>query len=332
MALITGLRRHISTSVKEQLVYMSRNMKPKEIAKCTGIGKTCIYRTLGLWKRTSHVSRKPVRIDCPRVLNGIDLAYLESVIERTPDASLPELKSLLHQARRVSVSEATISRVLRRRGFTRKRVTRIALERDDDERDLYMADIGLNCNGGGDKLVFVDESACDRRTSRRPLAWAPMGDHARRRDFFVRGTRYSILPALCLDGVLHLHVQPYAYDAASFNNFIAGLLENMNPFPGKNSVIVMDNHSIHKSDELREMVEAKGCRLVYLPCYSPDLNPIEEMFSYVKGWMRRNHEYVRGELSKEPSCNPYTMIWRAVFSVTPDMAKGWFTHSGYDVD
>lgn len=59
----------------------------------------------------------------------------------------------------------------------------------------------------------------------------------------------------------------------------------MNPFPGRNSVLVMDNASIHKSADLEAMVLARGMRITYLPPYSPDFNPIEEAFSAVKAWI-----------------------------------------------
>ncbi|KAJ8579803.1 hypothetical protein M405DRAFT_706850, partial [Rhizopogon salebrosus TDB-379] len=64
-----------------------------------------------------------------------------------------------------------------------------------------------------------------------------------------------ILPALSLDGILHLDVQDHSYTSASFNGFIDGLLDNMNPFPQTNSVIVMDNANIHKSAHLEEMIQ-----------------------------------------------------------------------------
>ena len=120
-------------------------------------------------------------------------------------------------------------------------------------------------------LVFVDESAFNRNVSRQPYAWAPSGNHARRRDFFIRGKqyiinrsnfisphsrhRYSILPALSLDRIIALEVLDRSFTAATFNYFIEGLLDQMEPWPRKNSVVVMDNASIHKSEELQEMIE-----------------------------------------------------------------------------
>jgi len=71
-------------------------------------------------------------------------------------------------------------------------------------------------------------------------------------------------------------------------------------------------------------------RLLYLPPYSPDFNPIEEAFSAIKAWIRANREYARGELSGEATCDPYEMIWNAISStVTLDKVEGWFHDCGY---
>ena len=62
----------------------------------------------------------------------------------------------------------------------------------------------------------------------------------------------------------------------------------MNLFPGPRSVLVLDNIGTYLSEDLAAMYEEAGVRLEYLPLYSPDYNPIEESFSALKTWMRRN--------------------------------------------
>ncbi|KAJ7700416.1 hypothetical protein B0H17DRAFT_925474 [Mycena rosella] len=106
-----------------------------------------------------------------------------------------------------------------------------------------------------DQLVFIDEATCNRNTAKQAWAWVPIGEHAWRHNVYIRRIkcvcyssllsslsdcfcRYSVLPALSLSGVLHLDVIAGSYNAASFNSFIDGLLDNMNPYPGPNSVIV----------------------------------------------------------------------------------------------
>ena len=183
---------------------------------------------------------------------------------------LTELQERLHGTIGIKVSTATIHRSLTRQGFSRTQVTRPAMERDEDDRAQYQFIIGSHYEPA--QLVFVDESAFDRRVSRRQFAWAPIGSRARRRDFSIRGKRYevrltssyptfhlsdrySVLPALSLDGIIAVEVLDRPFTAATFSKFIEGLLDEMNPWPQRNSVIIMDNASIHKSDELRMMIE-----------------------------------------------------------------------------
>ena len=69
--------------------------------------------------------------------------------------------------------------------------------------------------------------------------------------------------------------------------------------------------------------------LLYLPTYSPDLNPIEEAFSSIKAWLRSHREYVSGEMEGDTT-DPYTLIWEAVFTaITPEKIFGWYKHSEY---
>jgi hypothetical protein len=142
--------------------------------------------------------------------------------------------------------------------------------------------------------------------------------------------RYSILPAISLDGVLHIDIITRSWTAEDFHSFVDVLLDQMNPYPQKNSVLVLDNASAHHFDDLREVVENRGMRLRYLPPYSPDFNPIEQGFSAMKAWIRKNNDFVLGELTGEETCDPFAILWEAVFdSMTPENITGWYRDSGY---
>ncbi len=69
--------------------------------------------------------------------------------------------------------------------------------------------------------------------------------------------RYSILPGLSLSGILHVNIVTGSFNASKFAEFIDVLLTQMNPFPGPNSVIVMDNCSIHKRQDILGMIEQR---------------------------------------------------------------------------
>ena len=155
------------------------------------------------------------------------------------------------------------------------------------------------------------------------------GERTQRYDVSQWGAKYSILPAISLDGILHLEVVENAVTGDDFRCFVEGLLPRMNTWPLPLSVLVVDNASIHKVAGIRDMVEAHGARLVYLLSYSPDLNPIELAFSTIKSWLHANRDRVNMELESENGC-VYNLFWGAVHSaVTVEHAKGWYSHCGY---
>jgi transposase len=87
-------------------------------------------------------------------------------------------------------------------------------------------------------------------------------------------------------------------------------------------VVVLDGLGAHRTEKVRELVEGRGVDLVFLPSYSPDLNPIEEAFSKIKQLVRKVGARTREALVEA--------IGRALAAVTPEDAAGWFAHAGYE--
>ena len=117
----------------------------------------------------------------------------------------------------------------------------------------------------------------------------------------TRGKRFHILPALTVNGLLEYLVYPGSTTGDAFFLWLAkDLLPKMNPYPGPNSVLVMDNASWHLGQQLEAACEAAGVRLIYLPPYSPDFNPIETYFGDLKTYMRRVfNPYEQAQVSDE---------------------------------
>jgi transposase len=66
-----------------------------------------------------------------------------------------------------------------------------------------------------------------------------------------------LLPALTLEGIIYAKIVEGSFTAERFIEFLEGLLANMNPFPAKNSVLIMDNARVHRNSQVREMIEAR---------------------------------------------------------------------------
>lgn len=83
----------------------------------------------------------------------------------------------------------------------------------------------------------------------------------------------------------------------------------------------MDNLTAHKGERIKELIEQRGCELLYLPAYSPDFNPIEEAFAKIKGLLRKAEARTRETLVEA--------MGRAISAVTAQDAHGFFEHCGY---
>ena len=156
---------------------------------------------------------------------------------------------------------------------------------------------------------------------------------------------FSVLPALSLDrGVLHCAIVEGSFCTESFSRFIENLLDEMEPFPARNSVLVMDNCRIHKHPMIEQMIRERyyksplqaiadvyprGMRCEYLPPYSPDFNPIELAFSAMKYHLRREGDYIRMAMTEMPDADIYDCLFKAIYSVSPQNARGWYRHCGY---
>ena len=103
--------------------------------------------------------------------------------------------------------------------------------------------------------------------------------------------------------------------------FESYLEEVLCPTLEKGQVVVMDNLSAHKGQRVRDLIEAKGCELIYLPPYSPDFNPIEQAFSKLKNYLRAACARSRDALME--------VIGEALRTIAVSDAEGYFEHCGY---
>ena len=119
----------------------------------------------------------------------------------------------------------------------------------------------------------------------RRYGYSLRGKPARSQKLLVRGKRVSAIGALSASGMLGCHMVEGSVNADTFEEFIEkSLLPNLCPFNGTNphSVVVMDNCSIHHVERVIKLTESTGSLVVFLPPYSPDLNPIELAFAHVR--------------------------------------------------
>ena len=126
-------------------------------------------------------------------------------------------------------------------------------EQNDLVRAEFICDIAPY---RADQLVFVDECYIDKRNTIRLTGWSKKGTRATNTAPFIRGDRFSILPAMSLGGILDMIIVRGAVNTDVYIKFLEGLVMEMNPFPGKNSCLVMDNVPFHRSRQVQEVLDA----------------------------------------------------------------------------
>ena len=168
-------------------------------------------------------------------------------------------------------------------------------------------------------LVFVDE--CGTHTSMTRLyARAPRGERAYGRVPRNRGKNTTLIASMSPEGMGPCIAVVGSTTKAVFEAYVEEVLA---PALGPGQVVVLDNLGAHRGKRVRELVEARGCSLLFLPPYSPDFSPIEEAFSKMKALLRKAQARKRGAL--------LGAIGRAVESVSAKDARGYFGHCGYSL-
>jgi transposase len=167
------------------------------------------------------------------------------------------------------------------------------------------------------KLVFIDETwastAMTRRYGRAPscerlLGYVPGGHW--KTTTFIAALRHDRLTApWVLDGPIN------------GEGFLAYVRQALVPTLVVGDIVVLDNLGSHKVQGIREAIEAAGARLLYLPPYSPDFDPIEQVFAKLKNWLRK--------VKKRTVATLWDAIGEALALFPPQECSNYFANSGY---
>lgn len=306
---------------------LSKSLTTSQMADAAGCSERSIraiksnLRYFGTTKAPANGGGRPRKITPP---------MLETLCERLldkPGLYLDEMAIFLWDEFQILVTKSSISRALASAGWSKKVARQVAQQRNVDLRDFYLHKLS---EFRSYHLVYVDESGCDRRVGSRRTAWSPVGVTPVQITQFRREQRYQILPAYTQDGIVLVRVFQGSTDATVFEDFVEQLLHHCNKWPDPKSVLVMDNASFHYTARLKEICSEAGVKLLYLPPYSPDLNPIEEMFAELKCFIKRKwHIYEDG-----PGQGFGTFLeWCVdVVGSKKQNAEGHFRHAGVEVE
>jgi Transposase and inactivated derivatives len=280
----------------------------RDLAELFAVDLSTIVRLLQRFRRTGSVCPKPHAGGPVPKLDAQAMARLLQLVREQPDATLAELRDRLG----VDCCIMTIFRALKRNGITRKKKTYHADERDrpdvQEKRQAFQEKLAAV---DPNHLVFVDETGTttamgrtygralegERVQASAPGAWKNV----------------TLISGLRTSGVVAPIALPGATDRAAFETYVEKALV---PDLQAGDVVVWDNLSPHKSATAVAAIEAAGARVEPLPVYSPDLTPIEEMFSKIKAGLRT--------IAARSIDSVIAAMGKVLDTVTPEDAFGWF--------
>ena len=135
-----------------------------------------------------------------------------------------------------------------------------------------------------ERFVFVEE--CSTNTSLAPLyGWSPRGQRVHQKVPRNWGKNVTLLSSIGKKVGMGTSLSLVVEGSTNSRVFETYLQEVLCPTLKEGQVVVMDNLSSHKGSRVRDLIEEKGCELIYLPSYSPDFNPIEQAFSKLKSYL-----------------------------------------------
>jgi transposase len=296
------------------LEFYAEGLRTKVIAKRLKVHPSWVRRVKQRWEELGIRSSIKQKHGPNPTLTEADRLELAELVDETPDATLKELHGLLNKP----VSISTVTRALNDMKLTFKKKSIHASEQNREDVQIKREEWeqcmpGLNL----EKLVFFDEIGVNTKMvrlhgrcpqSQRLVAFAPAGHYS----------NSTLLSGMRLDGV----VAPMLIDGpVNAETFAAYIEQCMVPMLEPGDILIIDNLPAHKSERVTAAVEGAGCMLVYLPSYSPDFNPIENMWSKVKASIR--------SAAARTFDTVVNAVGVALNSITLSDCEGYFSHCGY---
>ncbi|KAM0665688.1 hypothetical protein ACQRIU_005949 [Beauveria bassiana] len=318
----------LNAEIRNQILAMlEKGFSTQDIVSAT----LCSARTVQRYQRErerpeSEMPRRRARPGRRSRITPDMKKYLCDKITDDPELHVEEMVQLLREKFDVKISHSALGRALK--DWPRKKMRRIAQQRDEDLRDYYLYTLA-KLQIESFHIVYFDESGCDTQVCHRRSGRAPKGKTPIKYNKLKRGRRWQILPAFTQNGVLMYRVYQGPTDKFLIEDFMSELLHFCEPFPGRNSVIIRDNASVHRSLKIKKMCDEAGVLYVELSPYSPDFNPIEEYFSnlktFIKKAYRENHQAAEYDFG-------FFLKWCVeVVGDDDELAKRLFHHAGIPI-
>lgn len=248
------------------------------------ISRQSFERWTQLYLETQRVIRDPEEYAArgrQSLLSAEDRDFMVELVCQEPSLFLDEMRERLYNTNGALISITGLHKVMvQKLMITLKRPNTVNIRKSLTAKFRWIAEMA---NVPAEFLVFTDESAICSHDLLHTFSRSRRGTTAVQYQRDANPPCFSLIPAISYYGVLKMTVTARTVKGRDFEHFLKWkLLPRMNRYPAPNSILVMDNAKIHRGPRVARLCREAGVKLVYLPTYCPELNPIKVCFSQVK--------------------------------------------------
>ncbi|MEQ1812644.1 MAG: IS630 family transposase [Terricaulis sp.] len=303
--------------LRERMVSAVRDgASVREAADMFEVAASTVVKVHRRWRDTGAVGPAPMGGDKRSHATEAHGPTIMALIEKQPDLTLSEICAAL-VAKGVAISRSALWRFFDRHGVSFKKTAHASEQERPDVVAARQAWRKECLNWDAARLVFIDETAISTNMARthgrcargeRLIGPIPLGGW--KTTSFIAALRQGGLAA------------PAAFDGAMNGETLAAYVEQiLAPTLKRGDIVVWDNVPIHKNEDARRAVEARGARVLFLPPYSPDLNPIELAFSKLKALLRK--------AAARSARGLWRALRKAIACFTAQECKNFLAHAGF---
>ncbi|MGA8771181.1 MAG: IS630 family transposase, partial [Rhodomicrobium sp.] len=273
-----------SMDLRERVVSAvdAEGMSRHEAAARFGIAVSSAIRWMARYRKTGNVAPSKIGGYKPKTLRGEHASWLVARCQES-DFTISQLVEELQSLRGLKVDRRSVWEFLHAEGLSHKKT---AAAQEQDRKDVKRRrEQWRKYQGRIDpkRLVFIDETWT--KTNMAPLrGWGPRGSRVKGSAPFGRWKTMTFIAALRRDGI----AAPCLFDGPINGEvFLAWVRQILVPTLKPGEIVIMDNLGSHRGKAVRGAIRASGAKLLFLPKYSPDLNPIEQVFAKLKHLLRK---------------------------------------------
>lgn len=263
------------------------NHTKTQIAKRFRVSRSFVYNLWARFKKTGSYEAKPRGNTTPPKVDAIGEEHIREWLSNEPDLTLRDLCERYDEHFNILMGKSSMDRALKRMKMTYKKSLydpKKYSERVEKLRIEYTEEIEKIDR---DRLFFIDEMGANMNHSPlySPLyGRAPSDERVYDDTPAAKGQRISMVGALTTSGM----EAAFNFTGTMTGTVFLYFLEHfLCPLLSEGDYVVMDNTSVHKVDDVRHFIEKTGAKLIYLPPYSPELNPIELAWNKMKTHIRK---------------------------------------------